>query len=374
MVMRLLYRICLTLFSLASFPAFSQLESSYPSQAVSYKVLQDDPAELNNLWLHVQPLTVDVMQMNAVVGSGLEARYLPITKLELQGGIRGNFINSFDFQRNSALQGAAITTQESKREEGKMVITNSFSRFYNVEIGGFYHIMDDLKEGSSKVILSDQALPDKISFPDVIDVNAKTRQVLGARLGFSSMGSAVSIKNALKDQNVTLKGDKGTLISKAGTSSSTGFKTEYNSNSLYSTFQSTGFYIGAGFQRIKNLSIKTDKQGIVSNNSILTVYADLMINPWTNLASIQAQQVMGTRKENFDLSPISLNKVGGRAGFEIRYNQASFVSVGAEIGYRPAIQGQGFYGLFKLSIPTFSFGMGQRKVANNIGKNQSLSK
>ncbi len=374
MVMRLLYRICLTLFSVASFPAFSQLESSYPSQAVSYKVLQDDPGDLNNLWLHVQPLTVDVMQMNAVVGSGLEVRYLPIPKLELQGGVRGNFINSFDFQRNSALQGASITTQESKREQGKMVITNSFSRFYNVEIGGFYHILDDVKDGSSKIILTDQAVPDKISFPDVIDVNAKSRQILGARLGFSSLGTTVSVKNALKNQNVTLKGDQGTVLSAAGTSSSNGFKTEFNNNSLYSSFHSTGFYIGAGFQRIKNLSIKTDKQGIVSNNSILSVYADLMFNPWTNLASIQAQQVSGTGKEKFDLSPLSLNKFGGRAGFEIRYNQASFVSVGAEIGYRPSIQGQGFYGLFKLSIPTFSFGMGQRKVANNIGKNQSLSK
>ncbi len=372
--MRLLYRICLTLFSVASFPAFSQLESSYPSQAVSYKVLQDDPADLNNLWIHVQPLTVDVMQMNAVVGSGVEARYLPIPKLELQGGVRGNFINSFDFQRNSAMQGASITTQESKREQGKMVITNSFSRFYNVEIGGFYHILDDLKDGSSKLILTDQAVPDKISFPDVIDVNAKTRHILGARLGFSSLGTTVSVKNALNDQNVTVKGDQGTILSAAGTSSATGFKTAYNNNSLYSSFHSTGFYIGAGFQRIKNLSIKTDKQGIVSNNSILSLYADLMFNPWTNLASIQAQQVSGAVKENFDLSPVALNKIGGRAGFEIRYNQASFISVGAEIGYRPAIQGQGFYGLFKLSIPTFSFGMGQRKVANNIGKNQSLSK
>ena len=372
--MRLLYRFCLTLFSVASFPAFSQLESSYPSQAVSYKVLQDDPADLNNLWIHVQPLTVDVMQMNAAVGSGLEARYLPIPKLELQGGVRGNFINSFDFQRNSAMQGASITTQESKREQGKMVITNSFSRFYNVEIGGFYHILDDLKDGSSKIILSDQAVPEKISFPDVIDVNAKTRHILGARLGFSSLGTTVSVRNALKDQNVTVKGDQRTILSSAGTSSATGFKTTYNSNSLFSSFHSTGFYIGAGFQRIKNLSIKTDKQGIVTNNSILSLYADLIFNPWTNLASIQAQQVSGAGKENFDLSPVSLNKIGGRAGFEIRYNQASFISVGAEIGYRPSIQGQGFYGLFKLSIPTFSFGMGKRKVANNIGKNQSLSK
>jgi len=355
-------------------PSFGQLESSFPSQAVSYKVLQDDPKDLNHLWIHVQPLTVDIMQMNAVVGSGLEMTYLPIPKLELKGGIRGNLINAFDIQRNAAIQGAGITTQESKREQGKMVITNDFSRFYSFEVGGFYHIVDMIKNGSSKVVLTDQAEPGKTGFPEVIDVNAKSRQIIGARLGINSLSTTVSVKSAIADQNATIKGDKGTALNSKGTNSPTGFNTAYDANALYSTFTSTGFYVGAGFQRIKNLSIKTDKQGIVSNNSILSVYADFLLNPWTDLATIHAQTVSKTGTENFDLGPLALNKMGGRVGFEIRYNQASFVSIGAEVGYRPSIQGQGFYGIFKLSIPTFSFGSTHQKVANNIGKNQSLSK
>lgn len=372
--MKVLFRLGLFLMLLISYPGFCQLESAFPSQAVSYKVLQDDPTDLNNLWIHVQPVTIDVSQMNAAVGSGLELTYQVIPKLELKCGFRGNLINAFDLQRNAAMQKANITTQESKREEGQMVITNPFARFSHFETGGFYSFLEKTKEGSSKVVLNAQEVPDKTNFADVIEVNAKTRQILGARLGFQTTRSTVSVQTALENQDVTIRGDKGTQISSAGTQSATGFKTNNNSNSLYTTFSSTGFYLGAGFQRIKNLSLKTDQQGLVNNNSILTVYADLIINPWTNLADIQAQQVARNGSETFDMGGLNVHKVGGRAGFEIRYNQASFVSFGAEIGYRPAIQGQGFYGLFKLGIPTFSFRKGSQKLASNIGKNQSLSK
>jgi hypothetical protein len=272
------------------------------------------------------------------------------------------------------MQGASITTQETKREQGQMVLTNSFGRFYSFETGGFYQLSDQMKDASAKIILTDQAEPGKTSFPEVLDVNTKSRQILGVRLGATSLSTTVSVQKAMEKQDISIKGDQGTVLSSNGTTSPTGFKTPYNANELYSTFSSTGIYLGGGFQRIKNISIKTDKHGIVSNNSILTVYADLIFNPWTELSSITARQVSKNVNESYDLSPLKLQKVGGRAGFEIRYNQASFVSIGAEIGYRPAIQGQGFYGLFKLGIPTFSFGSKSGKVANNIGKNQSLSK
>jgi hypothetical protein len=314
------------------------------------------------------------MGMNTVIGSGLEVTYLPMPKLELKGGLRGNFFQVFDLQRSLALKGASITTQDSKREQGELVLTNAFSRFYNVEIGGFYRLMEKEKDGSSKVVVSDQAEPGQTNFAEAIEVNTKVLQVVGARLGLSSMQSTVSVKTAIDKQNLNIKGSQGNILTSQGTTSPSGFKTPFNTNELFSTFSSTGFYIGAGLQRIKNINIKTDKQGIVSHNSILSFYADLILNPWTQLSEIKARRVGGSQEETFNLSPIKFNKIGGRAGFEIRYNQASFLSFGAELGYRPAIKGQGLYGLLKVSVPTFSFGSKHKKVANNIGNNQSLSK
>jgi hypothetical protein len=353
--------------------AFAQLDASFPSQSVNYKVINDDPKDLNHLWVHVQPLTIDAMQMNVAVGSGIELTYLPNSRFELKGGLRGNLINALDFHRFSTSNGASITWQESKREQSQMTLSNSFSRFYSFEIGGMYVFKDSDLQGASKIILNDNPAPGNTGFSEMIEVDSKIRQLFGARLGISSMASTVSLQKALDDQNVKLTGDQGTVLSKNGTQTTNGFSTKGNSNELFTSFSSTGFYLGAAMQRIKNISIKSDRQGILSNNSIFTVYADLMFNPFTKLDDIKTTWTGKPVKETFSTSAISLSKFGGRIGAEVRYNQASFISLGAELGYRPSIQGEGFYGLIKLSIPTFSFGSTRSKVATNVGRNQSLT-
>ena len=351
----------------------AQVSEAFPASTVTYKVVLDDPKDLNNLWIHIQPVTLDIMQMNSVIGSGLDVTYVPVSKLELKGGVRGNLVDAFDIQRFAANKNSFITTQESKREQGKMVVTNNFSRFFAAEIGGTYAIKDMIKDGSSKIILAEQAIPGNTTMPEKIEVNAKVRKIFGARLGLNSMASTVAVQKALKDQSVDLKGDKGTIISNQGTSSPSGFKTADNNNLLYSNFASTGIYLGASFQTIKNIAIKTDRNGILAQNSILTFYGDLIINPWTRVEDIQAKNVGKEGSETFNASPIKVNKIGARAGFELRYNQSSLISVGGELGYRPAISGQGLYAQLKISFPCFSFGNSQQKVATNVGKTQSLS-
>jgi hypothetical protein len=355
-------------------PLMAQLEQSFPSEALNYKVLQDDPKDMNHLWIAVQPITLDVLQMNAVVGSGIEVTYLPMPKLELKGSFRGNFVNAFDLQRTAALEGSGITTQESKREQGQMVLTNGFSRFFSFELGGFYALKDIIRDGASHIVVSDPAQPGSTQFASSIEVNAKVRQILGVRAGLNSLQTTVSLARSIKDNSLELKGNQGTVLDKNGTSNTNGFVTDFNGNDLFTRFQSTGFYVGGAIQRIKNISIKTDRQGILSNNALLTLYADILLNPWTQLDNIGARKVGGGTEETFDVEPVKTNPFGGRLGFELRYNQNSFLSLGGELGYRPSISGQGFYGLVKLSIPTFSFGSKAARASNNVGKNQSLTK
>lgn len=353
--------------------ANAQVDMAFPSQSVNYKVIQDDPKDLNQLWIHVQPITIDAFQMNVAVGSGLEATYLPTSKLEVKGGIRGNLINALDFYRFASQKSASITWQESKREQSSMVLTNTFSRFYHFEIGGTYFLKEVEKTGGAKIILNENPVPGNTGFSEMIEVDSKIREQYGVRLGMSSMASTVSLRNAIDKQNISLEGNQGTMLSKSGTKSSNGFSTQGNTNELFTNFSSTGFYLGAAVQRVKNISINTDRQGILSNNSIFTYYADLIFNPWTQLEDINAKWYGKSTTEVFSTSKINLQKIGGRIGAEVRYNQASFISLGAELGYMPSIQNEGFYGLLKLSIPTFSFGTTRSKLATNIGRNQSLT-
>lgn len=353
--------------------AKAQLDAAFPSSSVNYKVISDDPKDLNHLWIHIQPITIDGGQMNLAVGSGLGITYLPKPNIELQGGIRGNLINALDFQRFSSGQGATITWQESKREQSEMKLTNVFSRFYQWQVGGTYYFNDIEKTGGSKIILNENAIPGNTSFPENIEVDAKIRQLMGVRFGLSSMATTVSLNRAIEDQDISIQGDKGTTINAKGTQSGNGFSTSGNSNSIFSSFYSTGFNLGFALQRIKNISIKTDRQGILSNNSIITFYGDILFNPWTRLDAIETRWKNSGTAENFSTNAIKLSKLGGKVGAEIRYNQASFISLGAEIGYQPSIQGEGWFGVLKLCMPTFSFGATRSKVASNIGKNQSLT-
>lgn len=354
-------------------PTLAQLDAAFPSSSVNYKVISDDPKDLNQLWIHIQPITIDGGQMNLAIGSGLGITYTPKPNIELHGGIRGNLINALDFQRFSSAQGASITWQESKREQSEMKLTNVFQRFFHWQVGGTYFFNDIEKTGGSKIILNENAIPGNTSFPENIDVDAKIRQLMGVRLGITSMATTVSLNQAIENQNISIQGDKGTKINANGTQSGNGFSTSGNNNSIFSSFYSTGFNVGFALQRIKNISIKTDRQGILSNNSIITFYGDILFNPWTRVDAIETRWKNTGTQENFSTDGIKLSKIGGKVGAEIRYNQASFISLGAEIGYQPSIQGEGWFGVLKLCMPTFSFGATRSKVASNIGKNQSLT-
>ena len=351
----------------------AQIEEAIPSSSVNYKVLDDNPKDLNTLWVHVQPITVDAIGMNIVVGSGLEFNYNPIPKWDFRAGFRGNFINTMDLQRNAATHSGGITTQESKREQGQLIITNTFSRFYNVDLGASYAISDKEKKGTTKVVLLESAEQGVSAMPEIIEIDCKVRHIWSARLGLQSMATTVSLQKAMDKQDVSLKGDKGTVLSSSGTTTSNGFKTATNHNEVFSNFFSTGFNVGGSLQLVKNVSIKTEKQGVLSNNSILTVYADVLMAPWTKIEDINTRKVGDGTEETFDASPIKLNQIGGRIGMDMRFNQSAYLSYGIEAGVKPSIQGQGLYLVAKLGIPVFSFGASKHKVATNVGQNQSLT-
>lgn len=353
--------------------AFGQVEEAIPSNAVNYKTILDDPKDMDYLWLLVQPFTVDAGAMNLMIGSGMDLIYRPKSEFELSLGFRGNVFNVFDLHRDAARQGTTIQTQLSKREQGALVITQPFTRNYHLEIGGTYFLWDRLADGTAKIHLSDGVQPEKVSHSEPILVDAKRWQRVGVRLGLISEAMTLSLSRAIDRQNLEWKGSEGTVLSQAGTKSANGFSTPTNTNKIYSNFYSTGFFLGGVFSTSKNISLKTDRFGIVAHNSILTFYGDLMFNPFLRIADVQTREVGGSQVETFSGKDIKTNNLGARIGLDLRFNQKMYYALGIETGIRPSIQGQGFYGLLKVSFPAFSLTGKPQRASNNVGKNQSLS-
>jgi hypothetical protein len=359
------------LLSLFAGPLYAQLESSYPSSAVLYKVLVDDPSIQNQLWLHLQPLTVDGMTMNASVGSGLEAHWIsPLKGIEFHGGIRGNFFNAMDLQKRASSTAAVFIQTDKYDDPIKNPLSGNLNRFLAWEAGGFYPIKEFLKNGKANI-----SIPDQTGVSENLELNAKVLRTLGARLGVNSLMSTVSLNKAMEDQNLELVGNRGNRLSPKGATISSVYRTEDGLNSLFTSFASTGFYAGIGMQRRKNLNIKTETLGIISSNSILSFYADVMINPWTSLQPFAYAANGSGDKEEFEVDKIKVLKMGFRTGFEIRHNENPFISAGGEIGYRPAIQGQGFYAALRIGIPVFSIGnQSFSRPSTNVGSDQSIGK
>lgn len=349
----------------------AQLESSYPSSAIMYKVLVDDPSVQNQLWLHIQPITADGMSMNASVGSGLETHWIsPFKGIEFHAGIRGNFFNAMDLQKKAS-KSAAIFIQTDKYDDPiQNPIAVTLSRFLAWEAGGFYPIKEFMSNGRANI-----SMPDQTGIAENLELNAKVLRTLGARLGVNSLMTTVSLNKALEDQNLELLGNRGNRLSPKGATLGSVYNTRDGINSLFTSFASTGFYAGIGMQRRKNLNIKTETLGIISSNSILSFYADVMVNPWTSLKPIAYTQNGSGEKEEFQVDKVKLMKLGFRTGFEIRHNENPFLSAGGEIGYRPAIQGQGFYAALRIGIPVFSIGnQNFARPSTNVGSDQSIGK
>lgn len=369
--MKLQYLLPTVLLSLLSGTSSAQLESSYPSSAVLYKVLVDDPNVQNQFWLHLQPLTADGMSMNAAVGSGIETHWIsPFKGIEFHGGIRGNFFNAMDLQKRATSTAAVFIQTDKYDDPSRNPLSGTFSRFLAWEAGAFFPFKEFASSGKANI-----SLPDQSGIIENLELNAKVLRTLGARVGFNSMQTTVSLNKAMADQNIQLTGSKGTKLSPVGATIGSVFKTEDGINSLFSSFSSSGIYAGVGLQRRKNLNIKTETLGIISSNSILSFYADVMFNPWTSLRPFAYAASGSGEKEEFQVDAISLSKFGFRTGFEIRHNENPFISAGGEIGYRPAIEGQGFYAALRIGIPVFSIGnQSFSRPSTNVGADQSIGK
>ncbi|MDH4058282.1 MAG: hypothetical protein OEU76_05930, partial [Cyclobacteriaceae bacterium] len=60
------------------------------------------------------------------------------------------------------------------------------------------------------------------------------------------------------------------------------------------------------------------------------------------------------QRRTYDIGPLKTKSFGFRAGIEGKFNRTLSWAYGGEIGYRPSVEGQGFFAMLKISIPVFS--------------------
>lgn len=303
--------------------------------AVTYEEIYDEPYSVNKLFVHLVPLYGEVFATNVNAGFGVEASYYLKDKADFKAQFRKTYSQKFyDFSRD-----LAIKTSD---------VDNRAEVFNYYELGGTYHIRDFEQSSKTKMFLYKKSYKGKIwaaRVPLNAEIPCKVRKIYGARLGAIIWDSSIDVNRALQKQGLTnddLKNSDGVglpLTYDNGTSEQT--------LDVFSNISSVGGYVGGSITWIKNVAVNFDKYEEGIDDLMLTAYLDILFAPSLEIDEVVYQ---GTP---YDVGPIALKKYGVRAGIEGKFNRMLSWAYGGEVGYRPSIEGRGFYAVLKISIPVF---------------------
>lgn len=317
--------IFLTLLFLAiCFSVNAQQEQEEGEELPSYQTMYDSPFDIRNIFLHFQPLTGEVGALNVTGGFGLKAEYYYKTFFDAHIAFRTSYGKKFDINRDAAIRNA--------------INTSEFKSYYNLQIGGTYHIQDLMRSNStSKVLLYSKSLKGtswSSSVPRYAEINSNVRTIIGARLGGMIYRTVTNIDATISTQELDLFYDDGTLVIDEG---------------LFSNLNAVVIYAGLSHAWIHNFAIEfAERWDPTGEDMIVTPYLDFLFAPSVKLDD------MTLPEGNVSVAPIEYLKVGARAGVDVKYNRKLSWGYGFETGFKPGLKTKGFYLAFRMSFPLFA--------------------
>jgi hypothetical protein len=325
-------------------------------QAVTYEEIYDEPYSINKLFVHFQPLYADLFVTNVNAGYGIEASYYYQDKADFKAQVRKSYSQKFfDLSRDLADKNSSV--------ENENEVYNYF------EVGGTYHVKDFEKSSKTKMFLYKKSYAGNkwaSRVPLHAEVPCKVRIVYGARLGGILWNSTTDLGRALKEQGLTnesLLTSDGVPLRSEEVDPERPVKADLTPNlrdvNVYTNVSSTGLYVGGSYTWIKNVAVNFDKYEEGIDDLILTAYADILYSPSISIDDIVYIQrdangiPIASSEAVYSTSPVKTNPLGFRLGIEGKFNRQLSWAYGGEFGYRPSLDGRGFFAMLKISFPVF---------------------
>jgi hypothetical protein len=202
----------------------------------------------------------------------------------------------------------------------------------------------------TKIFLHKKSIPRNrwaATVPTYAEVPSKLRKIYGVRAGSIIWNSTVDLSRTLEKQGLTnldLATAEGKQLPQTYVDGN-GVAQDLN---VFSSLYSTNIYVGGSISFIRNIAVSFDKYDEGLDDGILTLFMDVMFSP-----SLVLDPVV-YNSEDYLTTAVKTNKIGFRAGIDGRFNRTLSWSYGGEIGYRPSLDGRGFFALLKVSFPVFS--------------------
>ncbi len=318
------------LFLLYTFVAFAQDEGG-EEEIPTYQTMYDDPYDIRNLYLQFQPMYGDIGALNVTGGFGLEGAYYHKEVFDVQLAFRTTYGKRFDINRHAAINNATNTDE--------------FPLYYNIEFGGTYHILDIMKESTSKVLLYSKKLKGTEWASTVArhaEITGNVRTIIGGRIGGKINSTTTNINAILAVQNKDLfDSNELPLINEA----------------IYSNLQTFVIYAGGSYAWIRNYAVEFSERWDPSgSDQILTAYFDILYAPSINLSDVTLNG------ETISTANIEELVLGFRGGVNVKFNRKLSWGYGVEAGINPGIKNRGFFLVFKMSFPLYAKVFGTKET------------
>ena len=116
---------------------------------------------------------------------------------------------------------------------------------------------------------------------------------------------------------------------------------------VFSNVYSTGLYVGGSITWIRNIAVSFDKYEAALDDGMMTLFFDILYSPGLNVDDILYNNSI------YSVAALKKSPIGFRLGIDGKFNRQLSWAYGGELGYRPSVQGQGFYAMFKICFPIF---------------------
>lgn len=289
---------------------------SATSQSVSYKVVKNDPFDIKNFTLAIDPLFFDMNGENGyAVGLGIRSNFLMGKALDINLDVRNGFgtngYNKADNLENTKnyfyAEGSIglIFAKKLKTRNVRIVLSsNSYT------IGGTTYTNTKYIQGG---------------------VPADIRRLFSLRIGASRLTNSINFTKALDDSLLRFENEstKNTFTKKENTEG-LNFKNE----DLFGAYTSSTLFIGLNFKTIRQLLIDVDGWGFRSNEKFGDFFIDVLCSP-----SLMIHDYKSNNRNSLTTYKMSYEGgkriFGWRIGFASRRPKNQGFSYKFEFGQRP---------------------------------------
>lgn len=308
-------RVTLTLMAIAIFAGAAF------SQNVRYKIKLDDPNDVANLVIHLDPMYMDLGWANMNFGYGIRADLMLGRIMDISFAYRKPY---FDLTYNDA---------KDYEYNGETVFMpkKGYTSFTYMEPTVRLHIRDKVKASSHRLVLEQSTTTSgnyRTTTSKYIDVPGSKRKIFSVEGSMIWMSMPVSWQNGLQD----VKPEDFKFVEK-GNESNQITTLANNDGSMYQMVAIAG---GLSFQGISNLKALTDNYGVKYSTQWTNFYFDLMYAP-----VMRYQNVENSEGKEFKVEVSNMKRTGWRIGWSVKNTKGIAFSLDNSLGVRPGYVGEG---------------------------------